>query len=71
MEESRRSLWTDYVSMKALYSWLPDEEKLVSDIGISMEDAKKISDEKVWTDNQRIFYYHICSDSHGYRNLCF
>lgn len=47
MEESRRSLWTDYVSMKALYSWLPDEEKLVSDIGISMEDAKKISDEKV------------------------
>ena len=47
MEESRRSLWTDYVSMKTLYSWLPDEEKLVSEIGISMEDAKKISDEKV------------------------
>ena len=47
MEENRRSLWTDYVSMKTLYSWLPDEEKLVSDIGISMEDAQKISDEKV------------------------
>lgn len=47
MEESRSSLWTDYVSMKTLYSWLPDEDKLVSDIGISMEDAKKISDEKV------------------------
>lgn len=33
--------------MKTLYPWLPDEEKLVSDIGISMEDARKISDEKV------------------------
>lgn len=33
--------------MKTLYSWLPDEEKLVSAIGISMEDAKKLSDEKV------------------------
>ncbi len=47
MEESRRSLWFDYVSMKTLYSWLPDQEKLVSDIGISMEEAKKISEEKV------------------------
>ncbi len=47
MEESRRSLWTDYVSMKTLYPWLPDQEKLASEIGISMEDAKKVSDEKV------------------------
>ncbi|MBE7724010.1 MAG: hypothetical protein E7244_06070 [Enterocloster citroniae] len=47
IEESRRGGWNDYVSMKTLYSWLPDKEKLVSDIGISMEDAKKVSDEKV------------------------
>lgn len=47
IEESRQSLWSDYVSMKTLYPWLPNQEKMASDIGISIEDAKKISDEKV------------------------
>lgn len=47
VEESRQSLWFDYISMKTLYPWLPDQEEFVSDIGISMEDARKIADEKV------------------------
>lgn len=47
LEDSRSSQWFDYVSMKTLYPWLPDEESLVSDIGISMEEAKKIADGKV------------------------
>lgn len=47
IEESRQSLWLDYVSMKTLYEWLPDKEKIASDIGISIEDAKKIADEKI------------------------
>lgn len=40
-------MWSEYDSMKLLYSWVPDEETLAGEIGISMEEARKLADEKI------------------------
>lgn len=45
-EASSRS-WAEYESMKTLYSWVPGEEEVRADIGISWEEAQKTADEKV------------------------
>lgn len=43
--EGTSYLWSEYDSMKLLYSWIPDENSL--NIGISKEEAQKLADEKV------------------------
>ena len=45
LAERASYLWSEYDSMKMLYSWVPDESAI--NLGVTKEEAQKMADEKV------------------------